>query len=329
MGDVAMTVPVIKALTEQNPSVRITLVTRPFFASFYENLNRVTVYRVDLNENYRGIIGLIKLYKDLSKLNLDAIADLHDVLRTKFIIKLFRISGYKCYQIDKGRKEKNKLTTPRKSKKLIPLISTHERYANVFRKLGYPIDLSIKYKATQKEIPRFITKKIKDQKLIGIAPLAAFKSKSLPENKLKELIEGLNALEGVSIILFGGGNEQKQILESVAAPYKNVLSLVEKINFKEELDLISNLDVMISVDSGNGHMAAMYNIPVITIWGVTHPFLGFTPFNQPMENQILPDLKKFPLIPTSVYGNSVPEGYLHCFDTLKINDIISATKKYI
>ena len=62
-----------------------------------------------------------------------------------------------------------------------------------------------------------------------------------------------------------------------------------KLSFSEELDTISNLDCMISMDSGNAHLAAMYGVKVITIWGVTHPFAGFAPFHQPKEYSLLPD----------------------------------------
>jgi len=48
---------------------------------------------------------------------------------------------------------------------------------------------------------------------------------------------------------------------------------------------------------------------VITIWGVTHPFAGFSPFNQPKDYALLADREKYPLIPTSVYGNTFPDGY--------------------
>ena len=53
-----------------------------------------------------------------------------------------------------------------------------------------------------------------------------------------------------------------------------------KYKFKEELALISNLDLMVSMDSSNGHLAAIYGVPIVTLWGVTHPFLGFAPFGQ-------------------------------------------------
>ena len=53
----------------------------------------------------------------------------------------------------------------------------------------------------------------------------------------------------------------------------------------------------------------LLGIKVITLWGATHPFAGFAPFNQPLENCLVSDREKFPLLPTSVYGNKKVEGY--------------------
>ncbi len=329
MGDVAMTMPVLRALLDQHPNVKITVVTRSFFSPFFDDLDRVSIFCPDLKGKHEGFWGLFGLHKELLRLNIDYVADLHNVLRSKGLVGLFKLKGYKSYQIDKGRKEKKELTSLNQNKKLVPLKSTHERYADVFRKLGFPINLSQSYIVPQKSIPTYIKKDVEKRKLIGIAPFAAYESKSLPETKLNELIEVLSSLNNVSILLFGGGNDQKKVFESIESKYNNVHSLIKKGSFKEELDIITNLDVMVSMDSGNGHMAAMYDVPVITIWGVTHPYLGFTPFKQPLENQILPDLEQFPLIPTSVYGKDYPEGYLNCFDTININNIVNQVKKYL
>ena len=81
------------------------------------------------------------------------------------------------------------------------------------------------------------------------------------------------------------------------------------------------------MDSGNGHLAAMFGVPVLTIWGVTHPAAGFAPIHQPKEFQILPDLEKYPLIPTSIYGNKYPDGYLNCFNTIAPEEIVDTIKK--
>ena len=76
------------------------------------------------------------------------------------------------------------------------------------------------------------------------------------------------------------------------------------------------------MDSGNGHLAAMYGVPVITIWGLTHPCLGFAPFRQEEELQFTPNLDEYPLIPTSVYGKDYPANYLNCFNSISLNSIV-------
>ena len=144
-----------------------------------------------------------------------------------------------------------------------------------------------------------------------------------PLEKMKIVIERLS--ENHIVLLFGGKNEIP-ILNSFEKN-SNILSVASKLTFSEELETISNLDCMLSMDSGNGHLAAIFGVKVITIWGVTHPYAGFTPFNQPLENQITPDLEKYPLIPTSIYGNIYPDRYLSCFDTITSSMIINSIKK--
>src|SRR4051812_15952031 len=111
MGDVAMTIPVIKALLDQNPDVKITYVSRPEFASFFKDIAHLTYYPADLAHQYKGLAGIIKLFASLKKnAQYDALADLHDNLRTKLLRKLFRLSGLTYAYIDKGRAEKKLLT---------------------------------------------------------------------------------------------------------------------------------------------------------------------------------------------------------------------------
>ena len=93
MGDVAMTVPVIRAFVEQNPNVKITVVSRPFFQPFFNDIPNLNFFAVDVNGRHKGLIGLFKLYSDLNKLSIDAIADLHNVLRSKIIRTFFKLSG--------------------------------------------------------------------------------------------------------------------------------------------------------------------------------------------------------------------------------------------
>jgi ADP-heptose:LPS heptosyltransferase len=321
MGDVAMSVPVISAFVSCNPAVKVTVLTRAFFAPFFEDIPNVTVFCPDLKGRHKGFLGIRKLAKELATLQIDAVADLHDVLRSNILIQLMRLKGIPFKQIDKGRSEKKAIVTS-KIQPQNPLKSTHKRYVDVFKALGYSINITEDTVLKKISISDVISKHINvlEKKLIGIAPFAAHEGKMFPLEKMKLVIEQLS--KSHQILLFGGGKTEKEQLDVIAENYSNVTNITNRFSFKDELSIISNLDLMLSMDSGNGHLAAMYGVEVITIWGVTHPYAGFVPFNQPEENQILPDLTQFPLIPTSIYGNKYPEGYLRCFDTINIDDIV-------
>lgn len=324
MGDVAMTVPVVRALVEQNPQLEVTIVSRPFFKPFFDGIANVNFFAVDLKERHKGFLGLLHLYSDLKKLNVDAIADLHNVLRSKVIRKLFALSGKKVAFTDKGRSDKKALTRA-KNKVFKPLKSMFVRHVDTFAKLGFSVDLSN---------PKFPKKAIlfpeilkasgekENQNWIGIAPFAQYESKVYPQDLMQKVIDELALNSNNKMFLFGGGKKEIEILNSFANGKQNVVVIAGKLNFQDELLLISNLDVMLSMDSGNAHIAAMLGIKVVTLWGATHPYTGFSPFNQPLGNCLVSDREKYPLLPTSVYGNKKVAGYEDAMRTISVNDII-------
>jgi len=319
MGDVAMTVPVLRALVEQNPSVKITVLTRPFFAPLFDDIKRTEVLTAHFNAEHKGINGLYKLSEQLKKHDFDVIADLHNVLRTR-ILKLFLV-GKPFVQIDKGRAEKKALVSGKKFKQLK---TTHQRYADVFKKLGFEINLKNPSYPEKQSLNNSILKVIKESKkpLIGMAPFAQYPSKEYPMDQMEKVIKELDKTDNYTVLLFGGGNKEIKILDGIEAQYDNIINVAGKLSFKDELRLISNLELMLSMDSGNGHIAAMYGVEVITLWGVTHPYAGFYPFNQKSENALLSDRTKYPGIPTSVYGNKYPKSYKKVMDSIDPESVL-------
>ena len=325
MGDVAMTVPVLRAFTQKYPEIKITILTRPFYKPFFRDLENVSVFSADLKGKHKGIFGLYKIGRALNKNNhFDAVADLHNVLRSKILKKFIRCKRF--VSIDKGRKEKRLLTS---GKSFSPLKTTHQRYADVFETLGYPIDLS------NPTFPKKVVLNEKTQKLIGenlkkwigMAPFAAHEGKMYPLDSMKVVIEKLS--KEYKVILFGGGKNEIEKLNDIENSFENVINSAGKLSLDEELDLISNLDVMLSMDSGNAHIAAKLGVKVISIWGVTHPFAGFAPFNQPEDYSLISDRNEYPLIPTSVYGNKYPENYKEASKSISPEKIIDKIKSII
>jgi ADP-heptose:LPS heptosyltransferase len=324
MGDVAMTVPVLRALVIQYPDVKITVLTRELYKPFFRDLPNVSVFPAHLKGEHKSVFGLYKLAKQLKEQNINLVADLHNVLRTN-ILK-FYFSKYKFIQINKGREEKKALTTGKIFKQLK---STHQRYADVFEELGFHIDLSNPTFPEKAKLNAQLQNSIGNHKtkVIGIAPFAAHQGKMYPLDLMKQVIDDLS--KEYQILLFGGGKKEMGILNGFEESIKNVKNIASKTSLDEQLDIVSNLDVMLSMDSANAHIAAMLGVKVITIWGVTHPFAGFAPFNQPSDLALLSDRNQFSKIPTSVYGNKYPESYKEVSRSILPETVINKIKSVI
>ena len=321
MGDVAMTVPVLLALVEKY-DVQITMVSKSFFEPIFADIPNVHFLGIDTKNKHKGFWGLRRLANELVYLKIDAVADLHDVLRSNVIRRLLALKGYPTAKINKGRKERKALIRS-KNRVFQPIKKSMQGYIEVFEQLGYSLELDKNNHLLTKAsaLPPYIAT---DKKTIGIAPFAAHIGKRYPLHLMEIVIEQLS--KQYQVVLFGGPAEEI-VLQDIAQKHTHCTSLVGKLSFEEDLAHISHLDLMLAMDSGNGHLAANYGVPVVTIWGVTHPYAGFQVFGQPDSHQVLPDLEQFPLIPTSIFGEYYPEGYLDCFATIAPQKIVNTVEQ--
>lgn len=324
LGDVAMTVPVIRALVGQHPNCEVTVVSKPFLEPLFKELNNVSFFAADVKGKHKGILGLYKLFRELNKLEITHVADFHNVLRSKILRFFYSFTSVKKAVIDKGRDEKKALT--RENNKVFKKLKTSvQRYADVLNQIGFNVKLSEQKKMKKKPLNSSLFEE-KSEVWIGVAPFAAFEGKMYPLGLMKEVVDQIS--KKGKVLLFGGGKKEVEILNQWEYDFNNTINIAGKISLEEELNLISHLDVMLSMDSGNAHLAAMQNVDTVTIWGVTHPYAGFTPFNQE-EHCILPDLKKYPKLPCSVYGNKVFEGYEDVMRSIPVNLIVEKISSLI
>jgi ADP-heptose:LPS heptosyltransferase len=301
MGDVAMTIPVLQQLLQQNPSIRITVLTQGFLAPLFEPLERATVYPVETKGRHKGLKGLYKLFLELKKdASFDAVADLHNVLRSRIITLLFRTSGVKTATIDKGRNQKKQLTR-KENKRLVQLKTSFQRYADVFTELNLPLVLNTAQPVFGKRtLPTNFSIFPAGKRNICIAPFAKHQEKMYPLEKLKLVLADLCRQNHLQLFLLGGGKNELFLLNELQKEFPGVINLSGKFSFAEELAIISHMDKMVSMDSANMHLASLFGVPVISIWGATHPFAGFYGWGQSAENAVQIDLY---CRPCSVFGN--------------------------
>ena len=307
LGDVAMAVPVVYSLAHQYPHVRITVLSRPIAKAFFQDLApNVSFMEADIQGEYRGVKGLNALYRRLTAKHFTAVADLHNVLRSDYLRMRFNIDFYKVAHIDKHRVGKYLLTSKNK-KKLTQLPTSFENYSEVLAKLGYPVKLDFtsifpKEGGNLRLLSDKIGEKKAFQQWIGIAPFSAHKGKTYPLELMEKVVAIIVSRHpSCRIFFFGGGREEMEILDNMASKSHNCVNASGLLSgMRDELILMSHLDVMVSMDSANMHMASLVNCPVVSIWGATHPYAGFVGWGQKDENFVQLDM---PCRPCSIYGS--------------------------
>lgn len=284
--------PVVKAYADANPGVRFTVAGPPMLQPLFEGMANVSYLGLKKKQSF------VKIYKALDAVGADTVVDLHKVNRVGFAVVLLRLRHlldlhYRIFALRKGRVSRwlylhHWRRAPRRPQ--------WQRYDDVFRRAGlkraesgeWRVESGRQLSTTHTPLP---TK-------IGVAPFAQHAGKIWPEERTEALVRMLSE-RGHEVVLFGSKDEAP-VLERWARHYRGVNSMAGRLPFAEELEVIRGLSLMVSMDSANMHFASAVGVPVVSIWGATHPDFGFYGFGQDRANALCADL---PCQPCSAYGS--------------------------
>lgn len=276
LGDIAMLVPVIKALAEQYPDIEVTILSQPRASDLFKDMPNNVLFKA-VNTKQQSVWDLAKTLQGY-----DMVADMHNVWRSTLIRSYLWLGGTRTAYIRKGRLEKWSLTHLDCCKNR-QLRTTISRYCDVLQELKLPVITTE---------PIFTT-----GTGIGIAPFAAHRGKIYPLGQMEKVVNILSET-GERIFLFGGGKEEKHILDEWVK-YPNVTNTAGQYSLLEELQLISKLRVMLTMDSANMHLASIAGTRVVSVWGATDPKAGFLGYGQQLTDCISRPMK---CRPCSIYG---------------------------
>lgn len=303
IGDVAMTIPVIYAVAEANPQDSFTVLTQTFLMPLFINHPpNVSVMGVNTKTTEKSFFGFLRYALILRKYKFDKVLDLHNVIRSQIVDFIFRLSGKKIFKINKSRGERKQLTA-RPPKEIHPLKPVTERYADVFRAAGFRFEetfetLFAHHPTDEVSVEAMVGEK--RGRWIGIAPFARHQGKIYPSEKMEKVVEALSQQDDVTVFLFGGRGDEERTLNRWSETYKNTKNMAGRFLLDKELVLMSKLDVLVSMDSANMHLASLVGTRVISVWGATHPFAGFYGYHQREDLAVQIDL---PCRPCSIYGD--------------------------
>lgn len=285
LGDVAMTIPAIYSLATQHPELTVKVLTLQPFAKLFigkpENIELITVTKQEI----KGLRGLTRLLGKLSGESIDMVADLHNVLRSWVIDCFFRLRGRKVIMVDKGRRNRRTLLKQKDEQHALYT----ERYFQVFRSLGYSLQPTftnvIEHDSTQLDFSSLLTDD--GQVNIGIAPFARYQNKTYPLPLMEQVVQKLSVDGRFNILLFSGGKEERTLMEQWQQQYPHCHSIAGHFPLDDEIRLMSRLQLMVSMDSANMHLAALAGTRVISLWGSTTPQCGFMGWQQHTDDSML------------------------------------------
>ena len=327
MGDVAMTIPVLQQALRENPNLEIVLLTQSTFAPLFEHNERLIVHSVALSQ-FNGLLGLWRLVRQLkSTYTIHQVADLHDVLRSRIIRFLFRLSGKPVFSIKKDRGAKHDILT---TKKTTPLIHTTVRYRQVFENAGFsmsaqpfPLPAVSMSLADQKTIDNYLQPFTPP--FVAFAPFAKHATKTLPLDHCSQLIAALSTSHTVFLL---GGKEDQPTLAKLTEKHTRTV-VVSDLSFIQQVGLMQRMKAVITMDSANMHLAAIQQVPVVSIWGATHQCFGFNGV-QTDPNGIVETTLSLPCRPCSVFGNKPctnKQEPMQCMKSITTEQIVQAFEK--
>ena len=288
IGNVAMTVPVVASLSRRYPNDRFIIASKKSLGAMFESMPNVEYCEVDNRLDWSGVWALWKRWRG----EVDAVIDLQNVLRTRVLDALMRLSGTHVPRVCYGRIRKHLITVWGIGKRQLP--SEFARYRDAFRRAGLETDEDFTALPVNKKVADMVKKRFgsKTGRWIGLAPFAKSKSNMLPYRVTKDIIEQLTQSEDTRLFLFGAGVIECEMLRQWSSVFPRTESVAGCLTLAEELELMRMLDVMICMDSANQHLSGLVGLRAISVWCATHPMIGFSGWKQRREDIIqLNDLR--------------------------------------
>jgi len=294
IGDIVLTSPVVRILKTQL-NAEVHYITKKEYKCLIEyNLYIDKIYSID--SNIKEVISEIKTER------YDWIIDLHNNIRSSQLKRIMvKSKSYKKLNFQKFL-----FTTFGINR--MPKTHTVDRFLDTILHLGAKND--------GKGLDFFLSKKdevdIDKKDYICFAIGGHHFTKILPTTKIIEICKKINK----TIFLIGGQDDCNRADEIVNKVGKKVINLCGKYSINQSAYIMKNSKYLITHDTGFMHIAAAFQMKIFTIFGGTHPDLGFAPYLPNSENKII-QVENLSCRPCHRYGKSkCPEGHFNCMNLI-------------
>jgi heptosyltransferase-2 len=278
LGDTVLVTPILRALKRRFPESHLSLMVKKEYGPVFLNNPHVD-RRIELDAQgpHKGLLGLHRFITQNKTQEYDLFLDLHDTLRSRLITMAVRARRKKRY----GKRHWQRWAMVHL--KWLPVASRHavDLYFDPLKSLGIEsADRRPEIFLTSGEIrqARELLEKAglhDNGRIVGIHVGAWSQTKRwLPEyfsTVMTSLSKG-----GCQFVLFGT-EEDESFLQAVGNGLAHRPVAFSQLPLRQLMALIDRCDVLLCHDSGPMHLAVARKVPVVALFGPTHPNLGFWP----------------------------------------------------
>ena len=316
IGDIVLTSSVVRAVKQQLKDVEIHYLTKKQFSSILQsnpNIDRVITIEKSIDE----------AIEELKTEQYDLVIDLHNNLRTASLKR-------KLKRPSKTFKKLNikKFFLVRFKWNRMPKIHVVERYFDAVKSIGVSNDGQINdyFIAKEDEIDTVQELGFLPKEFICIAIGAQYKTKQMPLSLLVKIVDAAS----LPIVIVGGMMDRNVALEVLAkTTNKHVINTCGDYNLNQSASIVAQSHKLVTNDTGMMHIAACFDIQIVSVWGNTTPDLGMYPYypNQP-EKFSIHQVENLSCRPCSKIGfQECPKKHFKCMNDQNVEEIITETNK--
>lgn len=273
LGDIVLSLPIVRALRARFPRATIRYLCRPAYAEALAGVR-------ELDGVLRLPAGALDEARFALRLRSERIDCAIDLLGSPRSAVLTLLAGARARVGMRTRRHDWCYThhLPRALYRDGERIMTYTLLSNraLARMLGLdpgPERLDIGFPAADPEIPWALerAREIRGtrSRLVGLVPGALYQAKSWPEERFVELANGLrDRMDAAVAVLWGPGERALAGRIAAAAPGA---AIAPEMGIARLGAFIGSLDCLAGIDSGPKHLAVVQGVPTVTVFGPTDP----------------------------------------------------------
>ncbi len=315
LGDIVLTIPLLKALKKYKPDIELFFLTTPVGKSLLDDqhiIDKIIVY--DKKGVDKGIKALLDKVKEVKTYNVDTVISPHRSLRSGIIALFSGAHNRIGYNLSH----------------LIPFYNIRVKRSKDMHEVDRILSLLKPLNIQAAEEERYPSldaqNSIRKNTLIGIAPGSTWGTKQWTHEGYAGLIKRLHE-KGYSTVLIGSKSD-KTVADRIKAIVGIELDdITGKTDLKELIKLLSSLRLLVTNDNGAMQVAQAVNTPIAAIFGPTIPEQGFAPIR---PNTVVIESKGLYCRPCSAHGPmECPEGHFLCMKSITSEIVFKVVEEMI